>query len=79
MVSLALRISDDVKSLFDKLPWVNWSEITREEMLSQDERVSLLDELDELCKNSTLTDEDCLKLGRAVNKRILQRHKSEEL
>jgi len=70
MVSVALRISESTKSLFDKVPWVNWSELAREEVFEHNKRVALLDELDELCKNSTLTDEDCLRLGREVTKRI---------
>lgn len=32
MVSVTLRVSDSFKKMLDSLPWVNWSEIAREEI-----------------------------------------------
>lgn len=73
MVSIALRISDEFKAMIDKLPWVNWSELAREEAIKQEKRAVLFKELEELTKDSTLTDKDCLRLGKLVNKRIVEK------
>ena len=35
MVSVALRISDEFRSEIDRLPWVNWSEIDKIDLLKK--------------------------------------------
>lgn len=70
MVSVSLAITDELKSKMEKFPWINWSEVAREEALEQEERTKLFDELDELTKDSTLTDKDCLEFAKRVKKRL---------
>ncbi len=60
MVSIALNVSDEFKAMIERLPWVNWSEVAREEAIKHEEKVRLFEELCTLTKDSTLTDDDCL-------------------
>ena len=73
MPSVALRISEEFKGKIERLSWVNWSELAREEALRQDRASGLFSELDELTKDSKLTDEDCVELGRSIKKAIWKR------
>lgn len=73
MPSVTFSIPDKVKSEMKEFPWVNWSKLAREEFLKQEEKTALLDELDELTKDSTLTDADCERLGKLVKKGIRRR------
>lgn len=77
MVSVSFTISDELRAKMEKFSWINWSEVARQKALEQDRKIELLDELEELTKDSELTDEDCLNLGRLVNKRVLQRLQKE--
>lgn len=77
MPTAVLTIPEEVKKELKEFVWVNWSEVGKEELLEQEEKIKLLDELDELTKHSKLTDEDALRLGRKVNKAIWERLKKE--
>ena len=70
MPSVTFSVPDKVKSEMREFPWMNWSELVREEALKQEERAKLFEELDELTKNSTLTDKDCEEFARRVKKRL---------
>jgi hypothetical protein len=70
MPSVTFSIPDKVKSEMEKFAWVNWSELAKQEVLKQDEKSKLFDELDELLKNSKLTDEDCLRFAKGIKKRF---------
>ena len=79
MVSVALKISDEFTAMIDKLPWVNWSEVAREEFLDNIKMVKALHKLDELFKNSKLTDEDILSLSKEARKGRFKELKSKRL
>jgi len=70
MVSVSLTVSNDLRAKMDKFSWINWSEVAREEALKQEERIELLEELEELTKDSTITDEDCERFAKRVKKRF---------
>lgn len=70
MASLTLSVTEEFKAEMRSVPWVNWSEIAREEAIKREERTKLFDELDELTKDSTITDEDCLEFAKRVKKRL---------
>lgn len=70
MVSVTFSIPDKLKSEMKEFTWVNWSELARQEVLIQDERAELFEELEELTKDSKLTDEDCLKFAKLVKERF---------
>ncbi len=44
--------------------------------MSEEERIRLLEKFREFTKDSTLTEEDAIELGRKVKKRLNQRFKS---
>lgn len=77
MPSLTVSLQKEFVERLDKFAWVNWSAVTRKELIKQEEKLELIKELDELTKNSELTDKDCLELGRKINKGIAERSKKE--
>lgn len=70
MASLTLSVTKEFKTEMKSVPWVNWSEIAREEVLGRERKIALLDELDELTKDSEITDKDCLEFAKRVQKRF---------
>lgn len=72
MASVMFSIPSEVKSEMKEFAWVNWSELAKEEVLKQDEKAKLFEELEELTKESTLSDEDCLRLGKFVKRRFAE-------
>lgn len=75
MASVTFSVPDEIKSQMKEFSWVNWSESAREELIKRDKRIKLFEELDKLTKNSTLTDEDCLELGKLAKKGIWEKLK----
>lgn len=71
MVSMTLAVPEELKKEMDKHPELNWSEVARQAIK---ERILLLKKMDELLKNSKLTEEDALKLGREVKKALAKRY-----
>ena len=68
MVSIALKISDEFKTMINKLPWVNWSGLARDEVIKQLELDEEFKEFKRIVSKSKLTEEDALKLAKEVNK-----------
>ena len=58
MAAATLTVSDEVKGELKRFSWINWSDVVREETLKQATKMELLNRLEELTKNSKLTDED---------------------
>ncbi|HIH16171.1 MAG TPA: hypothetical protein HA252_02090 [Candidatus Diapherotrites archaeon] len=53
---------------------VNWSEETRCLLEDRIKRLKLLQELDELTKHSSLTEEDVIEIGRKIKAGVARRH-----
>lgn len=68
MVSMTLAISEELKKEMDKHPETNWSEVARQAIKDWLEKDSILEKMDEILKNSTMTMEDAIELGRKVKK-----------
>ena len=68
MVSITLKISDEFKAMIEKLPWVNWSELARDEAIKRLELDEEFKEFKRIVSKSKLTEEDALKLAKEVNK-----------
>ena len=75
MVSITLSIPEELKQKMDKFAWLNWSALAREAFVKRMRQLEILSKFDEDFKNSTLTDEDCIKLGRQLKQDMLERHK----
>ena len=72
MVNITLSIPEELKKKMDQFKEINWSEIAR---ASIRKRIILLEEMDVLLKNSELTEEDAIRLGREVNKAVAKKLK----
>ena len=71
MVSITLAVPEDMKREMDTFPEMNWSAIAREAIK---QRLIMLQKFREFTKDSTMTEEDALELGRKVNKRLAKRY-----
>ena len=77
MGATTLTVSDDIRSELKRFSWVNWSELGREELLKKMEKAEALEFMNEFTKDSEITEELALKLGREINKKIYGQYKSE--
>lgn len=75
MPSVALKIPEEFKASIDKLPWVNWSELAREEALKKLELQEDFETFKRIVSKSKLTEKDALELGRKVNESLHKRYK----
>jgi len=75
MPNLTLSISEELKRDMDQLPESNWSEIVRGFLSEKIKRAMLLKKLDELLKDSEVTDEDCLKWSNKIKSMRLKQLK----
>jgi len=58
MASVTFTIPDKVKEDMDSLPWVNWSELAREEALKRAKIARQFEEFKKLIAKSNLTEKD---------------------
>ncbi len=73
MVSITLSVPKDLKQKMDGFQEINWSAVAREAIKN---KISMLEKFREFTKDSTLTEEDALELGRKVSKAAWKRHKA---
>jgi hypothetical protein len=71
MVSITLSVPEDMKHEMEEFPEMNWSAIARDAI---QKRLVLLHKFQEFTKDSTLTEDDAIKLGRKVNKGLAKRY-----
>ena len=74
MSTLTLAVSTKLKQEMRELKGVNWSEETRQFLQERIKRLKALQKLDELTKDSKLTEEDVIELGRKIKAGIAKRH-----
>lgn len=73
MVSITLSVPQEMKKEMDKFPEMNWSQIAREAIK---QRLIMLEKFKAFSRESTLTEEDTLNLGRKVNKEVAKKYLS---
>ena len=73
MVSITLSVPEEIKNEMDKFQEINWSAVAREAIKN---RLIMLKKFKEFTKDSTLTEEDALRLGRELNEKLAKRHLS---
>ena len=71
MVSITLSVPEELKKEMDQFEFMNWSAVARAAIK---EKVKMLSVFKEFTKDSTMTEEDAIKLGRELNKRLAKRH-----
>ncbi|MFH1637028.1 MAG: hypothetical protein ABIB71_01220 [Candidatus Woesearchaeota archaeon] len=79
MVTATLTVSDEVKSEFEHFPWVNWSELARQEFLEDVKKQEALERLLELVSKSEFTEEDADRLSKKVKASMHKQLKREGL
>ena len=63
MVSVTLKISSEFKAMINKLSWINWSEIAREEALKKLEEEQALQKFRAIVTKSKFTEKDANELA----------------
>jgi len=72
MVSITLAVPAELKQDMDQFPEINWSAVAREAIK---QRVVMLRKFREFTKDSTMTEEDALRLGKEVSRALAKRYK----
>ena len=72
MVNITLSIPDDLKKNMDTFLEINWSAIARQAFA---EKIKDLQFIKEFKSKSKATEEDAIKLGRALNSGLIKREK----
>jgi len=71
MVSITLSVPQELKQEMDSFVDINWSSVARQAIKN---KITMLKKFQEFTKNSTLTEDDAINLGKKVNKGIAKRH-----
>ena len=72
--TLTLAVSEKLKKEMNEIKEVNWSEETRQFLEERVKKLKLLRKLDQLTKNSDLTEQDVIEFGRKINMGIAKSH-----
>ena len=72
MTTMTLAVPSELKHKMETFPEMNWSEVARQAYM---QRIKDLEFLKKFKLDSTLTEEDALRLGRELNKNLAKRYK----
>ena len=67
MANVSLTVPNELKAKMDKFPWINWSEVAREEAIKREMLHEDFEEFNRIVSKSKLTEKDALELARKVN------------
>ena len=67
MANVSLGVPGELKAKMDKLPWINWSEVAREEAIKREMLHEDFEEFKRIVSKSKLTEEDAMRLAKEVN------------
>ena len=70
MTTMTLAVPSELKGKMEKFPEMNWSEVARQAFM---QRIKDLEFLKKFKSDSTLTEEDALRLGKEVSKSLSNR------
>lgn len=73
MVTMTLAVPEELKRRMDMFPEMNWSEVARQAFF---QRIEDLEFLKRFKEKSTLTEEEALKLGAEVSRKLTKRYLS---
>ena len=71
MVSITLSVPKEMKNEMNNFQDINWSAVARQAIKN---RLIMLERFKEFTKDSTLTEEDALRLGKELNKNLAKRY-----
>ena len=72
MTTMTLAVPSELKHKMENFPEMNWSEVARKAFK---QKIKDLEFLEKFTRDSTLTEEDALRLGRELNKNLAKRYK----
>ena len=72
MTTMTLAVPSELKHKMESFPEMNWSEVARQAF---SQRVRDLEFLKKFKEDSTLTEEDSLRMGAELNKKLAKRYK----
>lgn len=73
MVSITLSVPEEMKHEMDSFQDINWSAVARQAIKN---KLLMLEKFKEFAKDSTLTEEEALELGRRVSEKAMKKHKA---
>ncbi|MFA5247495.1 MAG: hypothetical protein WC408_06445 [Candidatus Micrarchaeia archaeon] len=73
MVNVTLSVPAELHAKMKKHPKFKWSRIASDAFEKEINKSMLLDEMDELLKNSTLTEEDAERIGHEIKLEMRKR------
>jgi hypothetical protein len=79
MVSVTLKISNEFKAMINKLSWINWSELARDEALKKLEEEEALQKFRAIITKSKFKEEDADELAEKVKLSMHKRLKKKGL
>ena len=74
MSELSIKMPNNIKQEF---PQVEWSKVAERAIAEEYRKLAVTKVFDDLFKHSELTDKDCLKMGKEVNKSVRLRIEKE--
>ncbi len=71
MVSITLAVPTELKENMDEFPEINWSAVAREAIK---QKIVLLKKFRAFTKDSAISEEDAVRLGKEVNKSLAKKY-----
>ena len=71
MVTITLAVPAELKQRMEQFPEMNWSEIARQAFI---QRINDMEFLKEFTSKSRITDEDALRWGKELNKKLAAKY-----
>ena len=72
MVSITLSVPEELKKEMDVFHEINWSAVAREAIKS---KIGMLKKFKEFTRESTMTENDAIMLGKNVNKGLARHYR----
>ena len=72
MTNITLSVPEDLKTKMDSFAEINWSAVAREAFI---EKINDLEFIKKFKSKSKLTEQDAMRFGRELNKRLAKRRK----
>ncbi len=75
MVSITLSVPLELKKEMEQFGEINWSAVAREAI---GQKITLLKKFREFTKDSTMSEENALRLGRKANASLAKRYRTDK-
>jgi len=72
MVTMTLAVPGELRNKMELFPEINWSEVARQAF---NQKINDLEFLRKFKSKSKFTEEDALRLGAEVSRKVAERHK----